>query len=254
MTEPILEGRTAVVTGGSRGIGLAVAESLAQAGARVVVLDLDRPDEKVTTSDIHFVEGSVTDEVDVRQAIAVATEGTNLLDIMVCNAGFLKYESFTELSRETWQSHVDVDLTGVFVSAQEAARAMRPASGERKSTASIVVVTSISAEMPSRTQGHYASVKAGAQMLSQAMAWELGEHGIRVNSVGPGWVETRLTSDYLTDHRSRCEIEATIPLGRVGQPADIANAVLFLASDKSSYVTGAHLRVDGGLIIGKDKT
>lgn len=256
MTEQRLSGRTAVVTGGARGIGRAIAELFAEHGARVVVLDIDPLDAETghPSGSLLAVNGSVTSRESVHAAVQLAVQNTGRLDIMVCNAGVLHYEPFVSLSSEVWQSHLDVDLTGVYLAAQEAAISMSAIPRSGSDTSSIIVVTSISAEMPSKTQSHYAAAKAGAQMLSQALAWELGDQGIRVNSIGPGWVETRLTEDYLSAELIRADVEATIPLGRVGQPADVANAALFLASDESSYVTGAHIRIDGGLIIGKDKT
>lgn len=256
MNDHGLAGRTALVTGASRGIGAAITERFAACGVKVAALDVD---DVVTphlyaSSLIRRIRGSVNSREDVRSAIEDATRGSRPLDIVVCNAGFLRYQPFLELDDETWQRHVDVDLTGVFITAQEAARTMTARPTGRRNGSSIIVVTSISAEMPSVSQGHYAAVKAGAQMLAKAMAWELGPYGIRVNSVGPGWVETRLTSDYLAEPNMRTQVEATIPLGRVGQPEDIANAVAFLTSDEAEYITGAHIRIDGGLILGKDKT
>lgn len=240
--------RGVLVTGGARGIGRAIVEAFIAAGDSVVSLDLAHP-EPSSEPRLIQLDGSVTDRGALEAAARTAVERAGSLDVAVCNAGVARYVPFLDLDDKTWQEHIDVDLTGAFRTGQIAARTMSDGAG-----GCIVMITSISAERPSRTQGHYCAAKAGVQMLAQAMAWELAEHRIRVNTVGPGWVETRLTSDYLANSTLRREVEATIPLGRVAQPSDIADAVMYLASPAASYITGAHLRVDGGLIIGKDKT
>lgn len=172
------------------------------------------------------------------------------VQVAVANAGVLTFAPFLDLSVEEWQRHVDVDFSGVFHTAQTAARRM----AARQQPGSVIVVTSVSAEVPSCTQGHYCAVKAGALMLVRAMAWELADRRIRVNSIAPGWIDTRLGTGYLDVPERREEVIATIPLGRVGRPSDVGSAAVFLASDEASYITGAHLRVDGGLAIGSDKT
>jgi len=240
--------RGVLVTGGARGIGHAIVEAFIAAGDSVVSLDLAHP-EPSSEPRLIQLDGSVTDRGALEAAVRTAVERAGSLDVAVCNAGVARYVPFLDLDDKTWQEHIDVDLTGAFRTGQVASRTMSDGAG-----GCIVMITSISAERPSRTQGHYCAAKAGVQMLAQAMAWELAEHRIRVNTVGPGWVETRLTSGYLANSTLRREVEATIPLGRVAQPSDIADAVMYLASPGASYITGAHLRVDGGLIIGKDKT
>jgi NAD(P)-dependent dehydrogenase (short-subunit alcohol dehydrogenase family) len=239
--------KVALVTGASRGIGAGITQRLLRDGYAVVGVDLDPPDFEPTGL-FTFLQGSVSRRETAEQAVRSAIADFGRLDLTVCNAGYLQYQPFLDLADEVWQRHVDVDLTGVFLTAQVSARAMAQQGG-----GVILVVTSVSAESPSRTQGHYCSVKAGAQMLALSMAWELGPMGIRVNSIGPGWVDTRLTSDYLSTPALRAEVERGIPLGRVGTAEDIASTVAFLASDEASYITGAHVRIDGGLIIGKDK-
>lgn len=241
--------RGVLVTGGARGIGKAVVEMFLADGAYVVSLDVHYDEDPGRDERLVNLVGSVTDRARVQEAAHLVLQGAETLDVTVCCAGIVRYVPILELDDDTWQQHLDVDLTGTFVTAQTAARLMKDQGG-----GSIIVITSISAERPSRAQGHYAAAKAGAQMLADAMAWELAEFRIRVNTVGPGWVETALTADYLGDPQLRKEVEATVPLGRVAQPRDIAEAVRYLTSEAASYVTGAHLRVDGGLIIGKDKT
>jgi NAD(P)-dependent dehydrogenase (short-subunit alcohol dehydrogenase family) len=243
-----LNGLAALVTGGAHGIGRGIAEAYLREGARVVTLDPEPPDDSL--EGVLEVTGSAARRADVEAAVAASIERFGGLDVVVCNAGVLRYVPILELDDATWQAHVDVILTGTFLTAQVGARAMVTAG----TGGSIIVMTSTVADVPAKAQGHYSAVKAGAQMLAKAMAWELGESGIRVNAIAPGWVETRFTADYLADSSSRAAVERTIPLGRVAQPQDIANAAVYLASDESSYVTGAVLKVDGGVVLGRDKT
>jgi NAD(P)-dependent dehydrogenase (short-subunit alcohol dehydrogenase family) len=243
-----LDGKTALVTGGARGIGCGIAEAFRREGANVAVLDLDRADPPL--DDVLALVGSAARRADLDAAVATTIARFGGLDIVVCNAGVLRYVPILELDDDTWQQHVDVILTGTFLTAQIAARAMV----EAGTGGSIIVMTSTVADVPAKTQGHYCAVKAGAEMLMKAMAWELGEHGVRVNAIAPGWVDTRFTADYLGEPASRAAVERTIPLGRVAQPGDVADAAVYLGSDESSYVTGIVLKVDGGVVLGRDKT
>lgn len=249
-----LHGKHAFVTGGGRGIGRGIALAVAQAGARVTVADRDFDVATTVAGEIpadcgFALEMNVADRGSVEAAFDAAEETVGPLDIVVANAGVLTYAPFLELSPQEWQRHIDIDFTGVFHTAQAAAQRMVA----RGQCGCIIVVTSVSAEVPSRTQGHYCAAKAGALMLVRAMAWELSGRGIRVNSIAPGWIDTRLGNGYLDVPERRAEVIATIPIGRVGEPSDVGSAAILLASDEASYVTGAHLRVDGGLAIGSDK-
>jgi NAD(P)-dependent dehydrogenase (short-subunit alcohol dehydrogenase family) len=246
-----LVGQSALVTGGNSGIGRATVSAFLEAGAGVVSLDLSHQETSGYRAADRLIEikGSVFDRSAVGKALALGEETFGPLSIAVANAGMNHYTPYLDLTDAIWSAHIETDLTGVFVTTQMAARAMAAVGG-----GSIIVVTSISAERPASTQIHYCAAKAGAQMLALGMAWELAKYGIRVNTVGPGWVNTALTQDYLADQTSRAQVEATIPLGRVGEPEDVANAILFLASERASFITGAHLRIDGGMIAGKDKT
>jgi NAD(P)-dependent dehydrogenase (short-subunit alcohol dehydrogenase family) len=243
-----LAGRVAFVTGGARGIGAGIVDAFMSEGARVVSFDLDGPDEP--REGVVELTGSVSSREEIGNAVGDCVRRCGRLDVAVCNAGVLRYAPILELDDATWKAHVDVNLTGVFLTAQVAAHAMADAGRG----GSIIITSSTVADVPAKTQGHYSAVKAGAQMLGRAMAWELGEHRIRVNSISPGWVETRFTEDYLAEPASREAVERTIPLGEVSQPSDIAAAAVFLASDESRHVTGANLKVDGGVVIGRDKT
>ena len=246
-----LAGESALITGAGHGIGRQIATTFAAEGAQVVAFDLDGQALDRFAAEqggtVTAVRGDVSSRADIERAVELAIRVFGKLDIAVCNAGLNRYRPFLELDDETWQAHLKVDLTGVFLTAQVSARAMLAGAG-----GSIIVITSAGAAIPSRTQSHYCAAKAGARMLAQAMAYELSTSGIRVNTIEPGWVETRLTADYLQDPALRSEVEATIPLHRIGQPEDVAQVALFLA-DGSRAVTGAHLLMDGGLTVGRDK-
>jgi NAD(P)-dependent dehydrogenase (short-subunit alcohol dehydrogenase family) len=250
-----LFGKHALITGGGRGIGRGIALAMAEAGAKVTIADRDTDVAEDTAREMpagsgYAVTMDVADRPSVEAGLDRAEATFGPVDIVVANAGMLKFAPFLELSTADWQTHIDVDFTGVFHAAQATAQRL----ARRDRPGSIIVITSVSAEVPSRTQGHYCAAKAGALMLVRAMAWELAERGIRVNSIGPGWIDTRLGTGYLDVPERRAEVIATIPLGRVGLPRDVGAAAVFLAGDDASYVTGAHLRIDGGLAIGSDKT
>jgi NAD(P)-dependent dehydrogenase (short-subunit alcohol dehydrogenase family) len=249
-----LEGKHALVTGGGRGIGRGIAQAMSEAGARVTIADRDTGVAESTARELQpeaavAVTMNVADRASVEAGLDRAETAFGPVDIVVANAGVLKFAPFLELSTADWQNHLDVDFTGVFHAAQATAQRLV----RRSRPGSVIVITSVSAEVPSRTQGHYCAAKAGALMLVRAMAWELADRGIRVNSIGPGWIDTRLGAGYLDVPERRADVIATIPIGRVGLPRDVGAAAVFLAGDDASYVTGAHLRVDGGLAIGSDK-
>jgi NAD(P)-dependent dehydrogenase (short-subunit alcohol dehydrogenase family) len=246
-----LAGQVAVVTGAAQGIGAAVVGQLLDDGARVIALDR-RPlpagawQQEIAAGRVLPVLADVTSAGAVRAAVRAGTGQFGRLDIAVCNAGIFEPVPFLDADLATWDRHLAVNLTGVFVTAQAAAIQMVAAG----SGGAIVVVTSISAESPSAGTAPYVASKGGARMLAQAMAWELGAHGIRVNCVAPGVVDTPLNADFLTSDSARRAAGAKIPLGRVAQPGDVARVVAFLASDEAGYVTGVTIRADGGKIVG----
>jgi len=250
-----LSGKHALITGGGRGIGRGIAHAMAEAGAQVTIADRDMDVAESTARELpDGGAAAVAMNVAARPSVEAGLDRAEAIfgpvEIVVANAGILTFAPFLELSPADWQAHVDVDFTGVFHTAQATAQRLV----RRGRPGSVIVVTSVSAEVPSRTQGHYCAAKAGALMLVRAMAWELADRGIRVNSIGPGWIDTRLGADYLEVPERRAAVIATIPIGRIGLPRDVGAAAVFLAGDDASYITGAHLRVDGGLAIGSDKT
>ena len=238
------EGRAACVTGGAGGIGRAVAAALAAEGARVVVADIDAEAAGRVASEI---EGAVAIGVDVSTSAGAAAMVERSVSafggchVLVNAAGIVHKARFLELAEADWDRMLDVNLKSAFLCTQAAARHMAGHGG-----GAVVNITSIAAEQANPLAPHYAAAKGGLKMLTVAAAVALAKHGVRVNAVGPGLVETPLTAARLADPEVRATSLDRVPLGRFGKPADIVAAVLFLASDRSAYVTGQSLYVDGG--------
>lgn len=239
----------ALVTGGAGDIGVATARALAEDGARVVLTDRDGPGvERAAAAlradglDAVGVACDQTQPEQVERLFAVELDGR--LDVCFANAGHGRYGSVLEVSLADWQRHVDVNLTGTFLVVQAAAQRM-VAHGRG---GAIVVNASTAATHPTALFSAYAASKAGVAMLARSMAEELGRHGIRVNAVCPGVVETGMTTGLLdaADGAVRARITADTAVERLGRPADVAAAVRYLAGPDSGYVTGVLLPVEGG--------
>ncbi|PYE43899.1 NAD(P)-dependent dehydrogenase (short-subunit alcohol dehydrogenase family) [Rhizobium sp. PP-F2F-G20b] len=245
-----LDGKVAVVTGSARGIGRAVAERLAAAGAYVVIADRDEAEAAVASAAIQKSGGNasaITLDVTDRDQLAEVAERLyavhGRIDILVNNAGIVRNAPAAEMSLNDWQSVIDIDLGGVFHCSQAFGRRMI-ADGR----GAIVNISSICGEVTvyPQPQVSYNAAKAGVNLLTKSLAVEWAKLGVRVNAVAPGYVGTEMT----LRGRSNAEWFDTwmrmTPMGRLGEPREIANAVLFLAADASSYITGTVLTVDGG--------
>jgi 3-oxoacyl-[acyl-carrier protein] reductase len=245
-----LEGKVAVVTGGSRGIGRAIAVDLARRGARVVVnyhRGAEAANEVVAEitengGQAIAVQADVSDLVQAQELIATALETYEGLDILVNNAGITRDQVLLMMREEDWDDVIRVDLKSLFNTCKAAARKM-----VRQRYGRIINITSVVGIAGQGGQTNYAAAKAGAIGFTKSLAKELGPRGITVNAVAPGFVLTRLTEDLPQDLR-QAGIDQT-PLRRVGQPEEIAYAVSFLASDEASFITGVVLPVDGGLVM-----
>jgi NAD(P)-dependent dehydrogenase (short-subunit alcohol dehydrogenase family) len=256
VTRTDLSDDVAVVTGGASGIGRQIGLSLAEHGADVVVADLQADPREGGTpthelvADEHgqvgrYVECDVSDPSDLEGAVDVA-EDVGGITVMVNNAGISRSDDFLEISEAQFDRMMNVNAKGAFFGSQAAAQQMVDAGRD----GSIVNVASISGVTGRATGAHYCASKGAVRLMTYAMAAALGPQGIRVNAVCPGLIETPLTRDDLDafeGETNAAEVyEATTPLRRVGQPQDIADAVLYLASPLSSYVNGESVIVDGG--------
>ena len=232
-------GRSALVTGGNRGIGLAIARALAEAGHAVTVTS--RSGE--APEGLSAVACDVTSTEQVEAAFAAVEERQGPVEILVANAGITRDTLLLRMSQEDFAAVVDTNLAGAFRTAKRASRSMLRARWGR-----LVFVSSVVAMMGSPGQANYAASKAGLVGLARSLARELGSRSITANVVAPGFVDTDMTRA-LGDER-RDQILGQIPLGRYASPEEVAAAVRFLVSDEAAYITGALLPVDGGLGMG----
>jgi 3-oxoacyl-[acyl-carrier protein] reductase len=244
-----LQGKVAVVTGASRGIGRAVALELAQQGARVIVNHRSSPDQAAETVDLIRAAGgeAVAIAADVsrfdqaQSLIEGAIESFGGIDILVNNAGTTRDMLLMQMKEADWDTVIDTNLKSVFNCCKAAIRPMlRARKGGR-----IINISSVSGLAGQIGQANYSASKAGVIGFTYALAKEVGSRQITVNAIAPGYIPTALTSD-LSQEVQDAILQLT-PLGRFGQPEDIAHAVAFLASDRAAYITGITLRVDGGL-------
>ena len=234
-----LDGKLALVTGASRGIGRAIAVELAQAGAEVVVGYRSGVEEATSLAQEIGGRAVQADVGDPEQAAGLVEEAGDL-DILVNNAGLTRDGLLMRMSDEDWRTVLDTNLGGTFYTCRAAARGMM-----KKRAGSIVNLTSVVGLHGNPGQTNYAASKAGIIGFTKSLARELGSRNIRANVVAPGYVKTRLT-DVLPEGATTAMVEQT-PLGRVAEPAEIAGAVRFLASDAAAFITGEVLLVDGGL-------
>jgi 3-oxoacyl-[acyl-carrier protein] reductase len=234
-----LEGRTALVTGGSRGIGRAIAAELARGGAQVVIgyrSGGDEAQEVATEIGGRAVQADVSDPDAARSLIEEAGE----VDILVNNAGVTRDGLLARMSDEDWDVVIDTNLRGTFNTCRAVTRGMM-----RRRSGAIVNVSSIVGVHGNPGQTNYSASKAGIIGFTKALARELGSRGVRANVVAPGYISTRLTNELPDELKD--EMLANTPLGRFGDPEDVAGAVRFLCSDAAAFVTGEVLLVDGGL-------
>jgi acetoacetyl-CoA reductase/3-oxoacyl-[acyl-carrier protein] reductase len=235
-----LEGRVALVAGGGGGIGSAVSALLQVAGARVV--SLDRADHPAPAGVLSRT-CDLADSGQVNAAVAAVAREQDRLDLLVHCAGVTRDGLLFKLTDEDWRAVLATNLDSAFYLLRAAVPALRAAGG-----GAVVLVSSINGERGKSGQANYAASKGGLNALARTAARELGRHGIRVNVVAPGWIETPLTAGLPAELRQRA-LEETA-LARLGRPQDVAGAVLFLCSELARHVTGQVLRVDGGQLIG----
>jgi 3-oxoacyl-[acyl-carrier protein] reductase len=247
-----LAGRVALVTGGSRGIGRGICVALARRGATVVVNYASREDAAQETAKLVEEAGgkAVLSGFDVSDAAAVSSEIKRLgkelggLDILVNNAGIAINGLLMRYKDEQWARSMAVNLFGAFAVARAASTFLLKA----RESGRIINVSSVVGEMGNTGQAAYAATKAGLIGLTKALAREFAARGVCVNAVAPGYIETDMTDEHLPEEQRAKMLEA-IPLGRIGTPAEVADAVAFLAGPEAAYITGQVLRVNGGLLM-----
>lgn len=260
MTDTPLATQRVLITGASSGIGAGMALGFANAGAAVVVNHHDQTDaaEAIVRQIVDnggqavAAPGDVSNPADVTAMFDIATERFGGIDILVANAGIQKDAAFTELTLEDWRAALDVDLTGAFLCAQEAVRRFRRQgldSTRSMALGKVVFTSSVHQVIPWAGHANYAAAKGGVKMLMETMAQELAPEKIRVNAIAPGAIQTAINKAAWATPAAKDNLLKLIPYGRIGQPADVAAAAIWLASDAADYVVGTTLFVDGGMTL-----
>ena len=248
-----LNGRVAMVTGGTRGIGKAIAERLAESGARLVinyVVDEETADKTVATLREQYKVDALAIRADVsclggaEKLVEGALERFGRLDILVCNAGLWEGAAIEELTEEVWDRVLDVNLKGTWTICRAAVPVLK-----RQKWGRIVIVSSTAGQRGEANVSNYAASKGGQISFTKSLAVELAAHGITVNAVAPGWVETEMTAQVFKDEDFRRSVEEKIPLGRIATADEIALPVLFLCSEWASHITGEVLNINGGAVL-----
>lgn len=245
-----LSGRTALITGSSRGLGRAFAEGLAAAGARVVLngvnaerLERAAAEMRAEGHEVLTAAFDVTDEAAIKAAFERLDATGVAIDILVNNAGIQLRKPMLELDTADWQRVIDANLTSAFVVGREAARRMA-ARGHGK----IINIGSVTSELARATVAAYTVAKGGIKMLTKAMAAEWGEKGIQANAIGPGYMVTDMTEALLSNPEFDAWVKARTPMRRWGLPEELQGTAIYLASDASNYVSGQIIYADGGMI------
>ena len=241
-----LSGRVAFVTGSTRGIGLAIAKTLLESGAKVAIAGRDASRAQDVAASLGAgtigVACEISDAGQVAEAIAAVEQALGPIDILVNNAGLTRDNILLRLSEADWDAVLDANLKGAFLTMRAVTKGMM-----KRRSGRIINITSIVGIIGNKGQANYAASKAGLIGLTKSAAKEYASRGILINCVAPGFIDTDMTSALPEDARK--VLLEQIALGRLGSPADVAGAVLFLASDLASYMTGQVLVVDGGMVI-----
>jgi glucose 1-dehydrogenase len=260
MTHRPLAGQTALVTGASSGIGAGVARAMARAGAAVAVNYVSRAEAaealvqelRAGGAEARAIRADVSREDEVLAMFRAVREAWGTLDILVANAGIQQDAPITKMTLAQWNAVIGVNLTGAFLCAREAAREMvrrGPRPDVSRATGKILFVSSVHERIPWAGHVNYAASKGGMMQLMQSMAQELAPARIRVNSIGPGAIQTPINREAWETEAALTALLKLIPYGRIGQPDDIGRAAVWLCSDDADYVHGQTLFVDGGMTL-----
>ena len=242
-----LTGKTAVVTGGSSGIGLSISKVLLNAGARVVIIDIDekrfisvKDEIKKISPEFDFYEADIKNSEKISEIIQKIIYKESKIDILVNNAGIVKDGLLIRMSDEDWLDVINVNLNGMFYITKNVLKHMVKAKSGR-----IISIASVIGEIGNTGQANYAASKAGIIALTKSIAKEYAARGIIANAIAPGFIKTVMTDKLPEDIKDA--IKKSIPLNKIAEPEEIANAVLFLCSELSAYITGSVLNVNGGM-------
>ncbi|TAK36392.1 MAG: SDR family oxidoreductase [Chloroflexota bacterium] len=249
-----LKDKVAIITGGGQGMGRAIALTLGGTGMHVVVADKNSTTAEQVAGEVRALgvqalpmHVDVTDQLATERMVQTTLERFGQIDVLVNNAGFITWKKFADLTPEEWQLNIDVNLNGVFYCTRATIGHMIQRRAGR-----IINISSDSAKVGEAGTGAYAAAKAGVMTLTKVLARELGRYDITVNAICPGMVDTPMAAGtplgQLSPEKRAQMIKLSFPLGRVAQPQDIADTVLFLASDGAKYITGQAISVDGGYV------
>lgn len=248
-----LKDKVAVVTGGSKGIGTAIAERFGQEKMKVVVnYHSDQAGAEATAKAIRanggeavIVQADISTEEGTQQLVDTAVEKFGGLDVWVNNAGMENQVPTKDMTLSNWKKVLDVDLTGVFLGTKAALNYFT----KYNKKGNIINMSSVHEQIPWPTYAHYAAAKGGVKMFTQTVAMEYAKQNIRVNAIGPGAINTHMNAEKFSDPEQKKLVLDMIPMGRIGDPKEVAAVAAWLASDESSYVTGVTMFVDGGMAL-----
>ena len=255
-----LKGQTVIVTGANSGIGEGVAKAMGNEGANVVVNYISRPEDAEAV--VKYIKGNGGDAISFKCDVSKEEEVQGMfqqtinhfgtVDILVNNAGIQKDAAFVDMTLEQWQLVIDVNLTGLFLCAREAVKEFlkRGVVPERsKAAGKIICMSSVHQVIPWAGHVNYAASKGGIDLLMKSIAQELAPQKIRINSIGPGAIQTPINKEVWNDEKAREDLMTLIPYGRIGLPEDIGKVAVWLASDESDYITGTTIFADGGMLL-----
>jgi len=247
----VLDGKVAIVTGGGRGIGLAIAQRYVAEGAAVVIADIDEEAARAAALSLgegncRFIATDVGKASDATNLVTETCAGFGHLDVLVNNAGIIHAAEFLDLAEADFDRVLRVNLKGAFLVGQAAARRMVAQAKAGAGGGAIINMTSINASVAIPNQTAYCVSKGGLSQLTKVMALSLAPFGIRVNAIGPGSIMTAMMATIATDRAAKRLVLSRTPLGRIGEPDEVAAVAVFLASNDASYITGEIIYVDGG--------
>ncbi|MEO0909031.1 MAG: SDR family oxidoreductase [Pseudomonadota bacterium] len=253
MNPTLLENKIAIVTGGAQGIGYAIAERFLREKAKVIIADIDNKVGKEAENalrkigTVKFVHCNVADRLDVHNLVAGAIDSHGKIDILVNNAGVVSEGAdFLEVTEEEYERVLAINLKGSFMCSQEVAKHMVEQVNAGKEPGSIVNISSVNAVFAIAEQVPYTISKGGINQLTKVASLSLAKYGIRVNAIGPGSIQTKILDKVIDNPEAVQKVLSRTPMGRIGDPSEIASIATFLASSESSYITGQTLYADGG--------